>query len=123
MEKLYSNLSKEKISDFKFRKRAFMPFYSKYKNQVCFGIEFFPKHKKADFISVSLKLMKNIYLLHEDKIKFIKYADVERMDYLTGDPEVVKYLQGKIELDELLINWEMQSETFRDYVTDIRIYK
>lgn len=123
MEKLYTTLLEENFKGFKFRKRAFMPFYSKYKNEVCFGIEFFPEHNKADFIPVSLILMKNIYLLHEDKFKFIKYADVERMDYLTGDPDVLKYLQGKIDLEELLNNWEVQSELFREYVSHLRIYR
>ncbi len=123
MEKLYKKLTKENIIDFSFRKRAFMPFYSKYVNQVCFGIEFIPNHKKADFIPVSLKLLKNIYAIHQDKFKFIKYADVERLDYLTGDSDVIKFLKNKMNLEELLYNWDIQAGNFREYVSKVRIYK
>lgn len=122
MDKVYRILKKEVNKDFAFRKRAFVPFFSKYKDEVCFGIEFIPLKKNADFISESLKLLKAIKEVHPKEFKYTSYADVERIDNLTGDSDVRKYLDGTTTLEEMLQRWEIEASQFKNYVEELRIY-
>lgn len=122
-EKIYIRLSGRKFEGIEFRKRAFVPFSSKYKDQVCFGIEFFPLKKDSDFIPQILFFMRSVFQEHPDKFEYVKYADVERIEYLTGDKRVRDYLSGKMELDELLLPWDIESKEFTGETEEIRIYK
>lgn len=109
-------------SDFDYRERAFVPFYSKYKDEVCFGLEFFPKTNDADFLPVILKFMKNVFEMHSDKFEFIKYADVARIESLTGDRRVVDYFKDVIDLSELLECWKAEVSEFKAYTEELKLY-
>jgi len=122
MEKMSKWLKDREFSDFLFRKRAFVPFSSKYQNEVCFGIEFFAKTNQADFIPQMLYFMRGLMDIHPEKISFNKYADVSRLESLTGDDRVRAYLEGKIELDDLISKWEEEERDFEEIVGEIRLY-
>jgi uncharacterized protein YbbC (DUF1343 family) len=122
MGKMNKWLSDRVFEDFKFRKRAFVPFSSKYKDQVCFGIEFFPIAKETDFIPQMLYFLRGVLEIHSDKISFNEYADVSRLESLTGDDRVRDYLDGKMKLGELLGQWKDEENNFEDFVRDIRLY-
>ncbi len=105
-----------------FRKRAFVPFTSKHKDQVCYGLEFEPTDKRLDFIPVAITLMREIKRLHPEHFSYVKYADVDRIHNLTGDPNVLECVEQRLELSDLLKSWEQSRKEFIDFSQDIKIY-
>lgn len=122
MARMVKWLDERPFKDFVFRKRAFVPFSSKHKDQICFGIEFFPISKDADFIPQMLYFLRGVMEIHSDKLDFNSYADVSRLESLTGDDRVRSYLTGKIELDVLLDQWEKEEREFEAIIKEIRLY-
>ncbi len=122
MRKLYKKMKEYSIEDFDFRERAFVPFYSKYKDEVCFGLEFFPKKYCSDFIPVMLQFLKSVYEIHNSEFKLIKYADVSRLESLTGDRKVMDYFESRIDLEQLMTDWNKQAYEFSVYTQSLRIY-
>ncbi|HPE68596.1 MAG TPA: DUF1343 domain-containing protein [Thermotogota bacterium] len=122
MEKTIHFLRQRVFDGITFRKRTFVPFSSKHQNQVCFGIEFFPLHPRVDAIGQMLYFLQGVYQLHRNHFSFVEYADVNRLDSLTGDPRVVDMLEGKMELDALLEDWKKSADAFATRVEPLRIY-
>lgn len=122
MNRVYDYLHSLRFEGFDFRTRAFVPFSSKYRDEVCFGIEFFPTDKKADFIPLLLHFLKACVQEHPDHFKLVRYADVERLETLTGDEHLRDFLWGKTPVDILLDSWKQQAQEFEEEVSDLRIY-
>jgi len=122
MNRLYRYMKESDTEGFAFRTRAFIPITSKYRNEVCFGLEFFPERKDADFIPVLLRFLKGVAETCPEQLQLVRYADVERLESLTGDPRVRDYLWGETPLDLLLNTWEIESSAFEEETSDIRMY-
>ncbi len=122
MDRLYQYQKEAGAEGFVFRKRAFVPITSKYKNEVCFGLEFFPERKEADFIPVILRFLKGVAEICPEQLKLVRYADVERLESLTGDARVRDYLWGGMPLDVLMDAWETESSAFAEEISDCRMY-
>jgi len=122
MNRLYRYMKESDTEGFAFRTRAFIPITSKYRNEVCFGLEFFPERKDADFIPVLLRFLKGVAETCPEQLQLVRYADVERLESLTGDPRVRDYLWGETPLDMLLNTWEIESSAFEEETSDIRMY-
>jgi len=122
MNRLYQYMKEAGTQGFVFRKRAFVPIASKYKNEVCFGLEFFPERKEADFIPVILRFLKGVVEICPEHLKPVRYADVERLESLTGDARVRDYLWGELPLDVLMNAWETESSAFAEEISDCRMY-
>ena len=109
---------------FAFRKRAFIPQTSKYTGQICYGLEFEPLDKRADFLPVFLLFM---HIISEQYPEFKIYEDAAQrentMANLTGGMEVSHYLSGEMELEELLGLWDAQQNSFDEKVQTLRIYR
>lgn len=119
---LYEELEKEKFDDIVFRKRYFVPEFSKYKGEICKGLEFFPLKNNADFIRVALTLLKIIFKYFPDKIQFVKYNEVERIDFLIGDEETKEdILEGK-SWQEIYARWEKEEDDHRNFIEDVLLY-
>jgi uncharacterized protein YbbC (DUF1343 family) len=119
---LYEELLKENFSDIAFRKRYFVPEFSKYKGEVCRGLEFFPLNYKADFIKVALSLLKIIFKCFPDKIEFVKYNEVERIDFLIGDEETKNDILQNKSWDEIYYRWRREEDEFKNFIDDIILY-
>ncbi len=119
---LYNELLKENFVDIAFRKRYFVPEFSKYKGEVCRGLEFFPLWHKSDFIKVSLSLLKIIFEYFPDKIHFVKYNEVERIDYLIGDEETKKDIMNGNSWQEIYERWKKEEEEYEESIEDILLY-
>jgi len=119
---LYEELLKENFSDIAFRKRYFVPEFSKYKGEVCRGLEFFPLNYKADFIKVALSLLKIIFKCFPDKIEFVKYNEVERIDFLIGDEETKNDILQNKSWDEIYYRWRKEEDEFKNFIDDIILY-
>jgi len=119
---LYEELLKENFSDIAFRKRYFVPEFSKYKGEVCRGLEFFPLNYKVDFIKVALSLLKIIFKCFPDKIEFVKYNEVERIDFLIGDEETKNDILQNKSWDEIYYRWRKEEDEFKNFIDDIILY-
>ena len=109
---------------FAFRKRAFIPQTSKYTGQLCYGLEFEPLDKRADFLPVFLLFL---HIIAEHYPEFEVYEDADQQENtianLTGGMDVVQYLSGKMKLEELLQGWQLQQQVFDNKVQELRIYR
>ena len=114
----------EKIHDpnLTFRTRAFTPFWSKYEGKTCFGVEFIPLSDNLNFMPTALIMMKTMMELYPNDFEFRSYADVSRLTSLSGDQSVDDYLQGNRMLEDLLDDWQTQSDAFAKEVKGCRIY-
>ena len=122
MDKIYKWLNKRPFEGFQYRKRAFVPFSSKHENDICFGIEFFPVEREADFLPQILYFMRGITEIHGDKISYNQYADVSRLESLSGDDRIRDYLEGRMELDTLLEQWRSEEKGFEQLIQNVRLY-
>lgn len=119
---LYEELLKEGFEDVAFRKRYFVPEFSKYKGKICKGLEFFPLTYDSDFIRVALSMLKIVFKYFGDKIQFVKYNEVERIDFLIGDEETKRdILEGK-NWEEIYHRWEKEENEYRNFIEDILLY-
>lgn len=119
---LYEELLKEGFEDVAFRKRYFVPEFSKYKGKICKGLEFFPLTYDSDFIRVALSILKIVFKYFGDKIQFVKYNEVERIDFLIGDEETKRdILEGK-NWEEIYHRWEKEENEYRNFIEDILLY-
>lgn len=118
-DRLCSEIHEEKLA---FRKRAFVPFERKYKDQTCFGIEFQPLDKTLDFIPVSLKFMKAVRDLHPDQFELPSDGACSHLASVTGSTMAEEYLEGHIMFDELMECWEREAEEFAAEAEEFRIY-
>lgn len=119
---LYNELSKEGFTDIAFRKRYFVPEFSKYKGEVCRGLEFFPLRYDSDFVRVALSLLKIIFKYFPEKIQFIKYNEVERIDYLIGDEETKKDIMNDKSWQDIYERWEKEEKEYKEFIEDILLY-
>jgi len=122
MQKMYLWLKQKGFEGFKYRKRAFVPFSSKHANEICFGIEFFPTSYDADFIPLMIHFMKGLFEIHPEKISFNQYADVSRLESLSGDDRVRDCIQGRLDFDQLIEEWKREETEFEAVISDIRLY-
>lgn len=122
MKRMYSWLNEKQFDGFKYRKRAFVPFSSKHENKVCFGIEFFPTSNDADFLPLIIYFMKGLLEIHPEEISFNQYADVSRLESLSGDDRVRDCIEGRMEFSELMAEWQKEEEAFEALIEDIRLY-
>jgi len=120
----YSQQEGGKTNIFAFRKRAFIPQTSKYTGQLCYGLEFEPLDKRADFLPVFLLFL---HIIAEHYPEFEVYEDADQRENtianLTGGMDVAQYLSGEMELEELLQMWDKQQQRFDKRVDSLRIYR
>ncbi len=123
MDKLIREL-RHRISDpnLGMRSRAFVPFWSKYAGQTCFGVEFIPLNAELNFMEPALITMKTMLEMYPDQFEFRSYADVSRLTSLSGDLNTDRYLKGELSLGELMDDWRGQSEEFEKETREFRIY-
>lgn len=123
MDKLVKEL-KHRIDEPKvaLRTRAFTPFWSKHQGQTCFGVEFIPLDPSLNFMKSALITMKTIKDMYPDDFEFRSYADVSRLTSLSGDLSADSYLKGEITIDELMNDWQKQSDEFDRETQICRIY-
>ncbi len=120
--KVYQRIKEHNFEKVAFRQRSFVPFSSKYKDQVCFGIEFIPLCKELDFVPIAILTMQAIRQIHPDRFEYATYADVNHIDHLTGDPRVRAVLEGAMGLEELMMDWKREEDRFFQEIQEFRVY-
>lgn len=126
MDQLYQDVKEEwKEDSIVFRKRTFVPGFSKHQGQVCYGLEFFPLEENCDFLPLSLILMRAIYRRYPDKMEFYPSedgGDHSRLAILSGNDLADRYIREEISMADMQESWREESRAFETCVQDIRIY-
>ncbi len=119
---VYDELKREDLTDIAFRKRYFIPEFSKYKGEVCRGLEFFPLNYNADFVRVALSFISIVARKFPEHFSLRRYNEVLSIDLLIGDKETEKeILEGK-SWRTIYERWREEEEAFKDFVKDLRLY-
>jgi len=119
---VYDELERETFPDIAFRKRYFIPEFSKYKGEVCRGLEFFPLNYNADFVRVALSFISIVARKFPEHFSLRRYNEVLSIDLLIGDKETEKeILEGK-SWRTIYERWREEEEAFKDFVKDLRLY-
>lgn len=126
MDDIYKDV-KEKVKDDKviFRRRSFVPNTSKYKGELCFGLEFHPLAADLDFLMIALILMKAICDRYPDQVELRKIPGNiggHHLSILSGNTWAEEYLAGRMSEGQLKEAWSVQHAEFEDFVKDVRIY-
>lgn len=127
MDQLYDDMREEWDSDaIVFRKRTFVPGFSKHQGQVCYGLEFFPLEENCDFLTISLILMRAIKRRYPTQMEFFHLeedAPYSRLAILSGNELADRYIREEITMTDMQEAWREDAMTFESYVKDIRIYQ
>jgi beta-N-acetylhexosaminidase len=127
MDKLYRDLTGEyKEDEILFRRRSFIPGFSKHQGKVCYGLEFFPVKENCDFLTVSLVMMKAIARRYPEQVEFFSLeedAPYSRLSVLSGNGLAEQYIREEISLRDMQEAWQEDSRPFCQLKNDICIYK
>lgn len=127
MDKLYRDLTEELIEDgVVFRRRSFIPGFSKHQGKVCYGLEFFPVKENCDFLTVSLVMMKALARRYPEQMEFYSLeedAPYSRLSILSGNGLAERFIREEISLGEMQEAWREEAKTFLQIKKDICIYK
>lgn len=124
MDELYEKLSSRiNRKEFALRKRSFVPGMGKYQGELCFGVEFAPLSGTADFIPEALLLIRTVKELYPGQFTLRRSEGENHMRALTGSARVEEYLDGKLELEELMEEWDREAAEFAAMSQESRIYR
>jgi len=119
---VYDELKREDLTDIAFRKRYFIPEFSKYKGEVCRGLEFFPLNYNADFVRVALSFISIVARRFPEHFSLRRYNEVLSINLLIGDKETEReILEGK-SWRTIYERWREEEKAFKDFVKDLRLY-
>ena len=126
MDDIYAEV-KERVKDDKivFRRRSFVPSTSKYRGELCFGLEFHPLKPDCDFLLTALILMRAIYTRYPDKVELRKIPGNiggHHLTILSGNTWAEDYIAGRMSEKQLLEGWASQRAEFEAYAADVRLY-
>ncbi|MCX7795847.1 MAG: DUF1343 domain-containing protein [bacterium] len=119
---VFEELKKENFQDIAFRKRYFIPEFSKYKGEVCRGLEFFPLNHKADFIKVALSFISIVARKFPEHFAYRTYNEVLSINLLIGDKETEKDILEGRSWREIYERWQKDKEEFKEFIEDVRLY-
>lgn len=127
MDLLYKDMKAEwKDDSIVFRRRSFVPGFSKHQGQVCYGLEFFPMEGDCDFLSLALIMMKAIAGRYPEQTVFHHLeedGEFGRLEVLFGNSIADRYIRGEITLVQMQEAWRAENDRFAEYVKDIKIYQ
>lgn len=126
MDLLYRDVKEEwSENSVVFRKRSFVPGFSKHQGQICFGLEFFPVEEACDFLPLALILMKAIVRRYPEQTVFHHLKEDgphDRLKVLSGNDLAEQFVHEEITMRQLKEAWHADAEKFREYCRDILIY-
>ncbi len=109
-----------------FRRRSFVPSNSKYRGELCFGLEFAPLKADCDFLPAALALIKAIVRRYPDKLEYRRMSgsiDGHHLTVLSGNEWAEEYVNGRLGMAQLRENWQVQWEEFEAYAADVKLYR
>jgi len=120
---LYEELKKKKLPGVEFRKRIFMPRFSKFSNQECRGIEVFPENKESDFLRFVVEFLKIVNQLWPDVFHIRVNEEGVSFDNLAGTEELRKMIVSNIDTEEILNSWKEDERIFKEKIENFLLYR
>lgn len=109
--RLASALNALELPGVHFRVQSFKPTFSKYKGQLCRGVQIhIVDRDRFDPISCVLHLLRQILDLHPKKLKFQE----QMFDLLAGQPGLRSDLLEGVEVERMVASWRPELESFRE---------
>ncbi|MFB3895620.1 MAG: exo-beta-N-acetylmuramidase NamZ domain-containing protein [bacterium] len=122
-EALTEALNKLDLPAVKFRPQYFTPHYSKYKEELCAGVQaHIMDRDKFNAPLIGLYVIKTIHDMYLDKIQWIKYTNYF-FDLLLGTDKVRLAIDRNQSLPDILADWKQQVKQFNAIRKKYLIYE
>jgi uncharacterized protein YbbC (DUF1343 family) len=106
-----------------FREVRFVPTFSKYRGELCQGVEVHILDPKMEVITLHLFILQMIKALYPDKLKWLKREEGYVIDFLAGTDEVRKTIDGFGSFSEILNDWLEELEGFEEAIQPYLLYE
>lgn len=120
---LYHELKNKNIPGIVFRKRVFMPRFSKFSNQKCNGLEVFPENKEADFLRFVIEFLKVVNSLWPNEFHVKINEEGVSFDNLAGTDSLRKMILSNVDTEEIIDSWKKDEEEFEDLIAEFKLYR
>lgn len=124
--KLKEKLKEENVGVVPIR---FIPYSSKYKDELCRGVYFIVKDKKKlKSVSVAIKTICEISQAYKESFKWEEYTsrDGKKIDHfslLVGDRKVRKFIENNEDPEEIISSWNKELEAYLKRIEKIKLYE
>jgi len=122
-DRLYDEMKKIAHPGVEFRKRVFMPLTSKYKDEICEGLEFFvTDRQRIKPVELTLDLIFTLERLYPNYFEWELSNGKYHFDLLIGDNMYREGIDKGKNGDELSEFWHEESRRFEDFASKFFIY-
>jgi uncharacterized protein YbbC (DUF1343 family) len=107
----------------------FIPYSSKYKDELCRGIHFIIKdRKKLKSVSVAIKTIYEIFQAYKENFKWDEYISrgeekVDHFSLLAGDRKVRKLIENNVNPEEIVSSWSDEQKAYLKRIEGIKLYE
>jgi uncharacterized protein YbbC (DUF1343 family) len=107
----------------------FIPYSSKYKDELCRGIYFVIKdRKKLKSVSVAIKTIYEIFQAYKENFKWDEYISrgeekVDHFSLLAGDRKVRKLIESNENPEEIISSWNEEQKAYLKRIEKIKLYE
>ncbi|MGC8935175.1 MAG: exo-beta-N-acetylmuramidase NamZ family protein [Thermoproteota archaeon] len=107
----------------------FIPYSSKYKDELCRGIYFVIKdRKKLKSVSVAIKTIYEIFQAYKENFKWDEYISrgeekVDHFSLLAGDRKVRKLIESNENPEEIISSWNEEQKSYLKRIEKIKLYE
>jgi uncharacterized protein YbbC (DUF1343 family) len=127
-EELKKEMEKVPHPGVTFRERDFIPLTSKYKNELCHGLEFFVLDKKEiKSLRLALELISLLKKLYPDRFEWdISYHNAQgryHFDFLMGSAKYRKWIEEGKDVKDMFATWEEDSRAFMELSKKFYLYE
>jgi uncharacterized protein YbbC (DUF1343 family) len=106
-----------------FQEVRFVPTFSKYKGELCQGVEVHILDLKMEVITLYIFILQTIKALYPDKLKWIKRKEGYVIDFLAGTEKVRKTIDKFGSFSQILEAWLDELEKFEEAIKPLLLYK
>jgi uncharacterized protein YbbC (DUF1343 family) len=119
---LKENLDSLELPGIKFLPHFFIPSQSKYKNQLCGGVEIYITNREVlKPVEVGFHLLKTLHSLHRE-FEWIKNEGGYFIDFLVGTDKLRKLIDSGGNIEEFIGEEESKISTYRKIIEKLLIY-
>ena len=123
-QRLMKEMQKIKHHGIEFRERMFVPLTSKYKGELCNGLEFFVGNRRElKPIELTLNLIRIIKKLHPQRFKWEVSNGKYHFDLLIGNQIYRENINDGRSGEELSELWKKESTDFEEKTSEFILYK
>lgn len=124
-DKLAASMNNLKLQGLEFRPITYKPYYGKYKNEVCQGVQIhIMDFSKAELSKVQFYIMQELYKLYPDKAVF-KMADPKRFDMfdkVCGTNKIRQNFTKSYQVCDIENIWDKDAENYRKIAQKYYLY-